>query len=94
MALQVEWDQIKAESNLEKHGISFEEAATVLGDPLSITIPDPDHSEHEERFLLLGESEFHKYLIVSLVEHGDRIRLISARLMTPRERSNYENARL
>jgi uncharacterized DUF497 family protein len=54
MSLQVEWDPDKAESNLRKHGISFEEAATVLADPLSTTVPDPDHSEREERMLVFG----------------------------------------
>lgn len=65
MALQVEWDPEKATQNLAKHAVSFEEAATVLADPLSITLPDPDHSEDEERFLLLGESQSSRYLIVA-----------------------------
>lgn len=93
MALEVEWDPAKAKRNFEKHGVSFEEAATVLGDPLSITLPDPDHSGEEERFLLLGESQSRRHLIVSLVERGHRVQIISARLMTKRERTDYEDSR-
>jgi uncharacterized protein len=90
MSLSVEWDPKKAESNLQKHGVSFEEAATVLGDPLSLTLPDPDHSQEEARLLLLGQSTTGRFLIVSITERGDVIRIISARAMTPRERKNYE----
>jgi uncharacterized protein len=92
MALNVEWDPDKAEANLRKHGVSFEEAATVLADPLSATLPDPDHSEREERLLLLGRSSVGRYLIVSLTERGTQVRIISARVMTPRERRNYERS--
>ncbi len=89
--LQIEWNAGKAESNLRKHGVSFEEAATVLADPLSITVDDPDHAE--ERYLLLGRARTGRLLIVALTERGDTIRLISARSMTPRERRAYEQAR-
>lgn len=90
MSLAVEWDPAKAASNLHKHGVSFEEAATVLADPLSITIPDPDRSRDEERFLLLGSTATGRFLIVSHTERGDTVRIISARTMTPRERRAYE----
>ena len=92
MSLRVEWDPGKAESNEAKHGVSFSEAATVLADPLSITLPDPDHSRDEERLLLLGRSSGGRYLIVSLAERRDAIRIISARPMTSRERRTYEQA--
>jgi hypothetical protein len=88
--LSVEWDPAKAGSNLRKHGVSFEEAATVLEDPLSITLDDPDHSRTEQRFLLLGRSATDRSLIVAIAEGGDTLRIISARLMTPRERRAYE----
>jgi uncharacterized protein len=91
MSLAVEWDPAKAESNLQKHGVSFEEAATVLGDPLSISLADPDHSAAEERLLLLGRSLAGRLLIVSLTERGNSVRLISARAMTPREKRVYEH---
>ena len=90
MSLSAEWDPVKAESNLRKHGVSFEEAATVLGDPLSITLPDPDHSQEEERFLLLGQSGTGRLLLVSITEQSDHIRFIGAREMTPHERRAYE----
>lgn len=90
MSLAVEWDPAKAEANLRKHGVSFEEAATVLGDPLSITISDPDHSDIEERFLLLGRAVTGRFLILVIVERGRVVRIINARVMTPRERRAYE----
>lgn len=92
MDLHVEWDAGKAEINWRKHEVSFTEAATVLGDPLSATLPDPDHSEREERMLILGRSSADRLLIVSAAESGGRVRLISARPMTPRERRNYERS--
>jgi uncharacterized protein len=90
MSLSVEWDPAKAEANVRKHGVSFEEAATVLGDPLSLTLPDPDHSQTEERFLLLGRSATGRFLLLAIAEREDFVRIISARLMTPRERRAYE----
>jgi len=90
VGLEVEWDPAKAESNLRKHGVSFEEAATVLEDRLSITVDDPDHSTDEQRFLLLGRAATGRLLIVAIAERRDNVRIISARLMTPRERRAYE----
>jgi uncharacterized DUF497 family protein len=90
MALVFEWDNRKARQNLGKHGVSFEEAATVFGDPLSLTITDPVHSDHEERFIIIGESIQGRLLVVIHTERGDNIRIISVRVATPRERSAYE----
>jgi uncharacterized DUF497 family protein len=88
--LQFIWDRDKAAANLRKHGVDFEEAATAFGDPLSITIPDPDHSAGEERWLLVGHSSAGQLLVVAHTERGDEIRLINARSATRRERETYE----
>ncbi|MFB0535614.1 MAG: BrnT family toxin [Anaerolineae bacterium] len=85
-----EWDRHKAEANLRKQGVSFEEAQTVFTDPLSITLPDPDHSEDEERFIDIGMSDNRRVLVVVYTERGQRIGLISARKATPMERKQYE----
>ena len=85
-----EWDSRKAEANLRKHGVSFEEAQTVFTDPLSITLPDPDHSEDEERFIDIGMSDNRRVLVVVYTERGQSIRLITARKATPAERKQYE----
>ena len=91
MALRFTWDPRKAAANLRKHRVGFPEAATAFGDPLSITVPDPDHSGVEERFLLLGRSERGRLLVVSHIERpADEIRLISARPATRPERRQYE----
>jgi uncharacterized DUF497 family protein len=76
--------------NLRKHGVDFEEAATAFGDPLSITISDPDHSAGEERWLLVGESRAGRLLVVAYTERANEIRLITARPATRRERQTYE----
>lgn len=93
MSLQFEWDSTKAEVNERKHGLSFDEAATAFSDPLSLTIPDPDHSEGEERFLLLGITARGNLVVVSHVERGATLRLISARRADARERRDYEGRR-
>jgi hypothetical protein len=77
MALTFEWDTNKAKRNLVKHGVNFEEAATVLGDPRSLTIPDPVHSRVEERFVTIGTSHRGKLLVVVHTGRGDNIRIIS-----------------
>ena len=74
-----EWDPKKAAANLEKHGVSFDEASTVFGDPLAITIPDPDHSAEEQRFLTTGMSSGHRLIIISHTDREDRHRIFSAR---------------
>jgi len=92
MPLGFEWDANKASTNLAKHGLSFEEAATVFGDPLSLTIPDPAHSQVEDRFVIIGKSYQRKLLVVVHTERGDNIRVISARHASKRERKAYEEA--
>jgi uncharacterized DUF497 family protein len=84
------WDEDKAESNHRKHGISFDEAQTVFLDELSITRPDPEHSQEEERLIILGMSNKRRLLVVSFAEGGKKIRLISARKATRVERKQYE----
>lgn len=90
--MEFEWDANKAASNFRKHGVSFEEAATTFGDFLSITVRDPDHSDQEARFLTVGESIRGRLLIVAHTEENAerRIRIISARELTARERKAYE----
>jgi uncharacterized DUF497 family protein len=91
MAFRFHWDPAKARTNVAKHRVSFEEAATAFGDPLSVSIVDPDHSTPDEaRFLLLGQSTTGRLLVVAHTEAGDDIGLISARLATRRERQRYE----
>ena len=90
MALRFTWDPRKAASNQRKHGVSFEEAGSAFADLLSLTVPDPDHSDDEERFLLVGLSDQGRLLVVTHVERGDVIRIINARLATRRERHQYE----
>lgn len=90
MAVRFECDPQKAARNLAKHGVSFEEAATVFGDPLGRIATDPRHSVDEERFVLLGLSRGRRFLAVMFAERGEAIRLISARRATRRERREYE----
>lgn len=90
VSLRFEWAEDKAEQNIEKHGVSFEEAATVFGDPLSLTIEDPLHSQEEERSITIGESARAELLVVVHTDRGDAIRIISARKATRRERKDYE----
>jgi hypothetical protein len=88
--LSFEWDPAKAESNERKHGVPFREAATAFGDPLSLTVPDPDHSEGEARFVLVGVTHRGRLVVVAHVETDDTIRIISARPATRAERKSYE----
>jgi hypothetical protein len=90
MGLKFEWDRRKAAANRRKHGVSFEEAATAFGDPLSLTILDPDHSVDEDRFLLLGETANGKLVVVAHTDRNDTIRIINARPADRGERENYE----
>lgn len=90
MPLNFEWDENKAKSNLAKHAVSFGEAATVFGDPLSLTIAAPAHSQVEDRFIIIGSSHQRKLLVVVHTERGDNIRIISARRASKRERMSYE----
>ena len=91
MAYSLEWDPRKAASNLKDHGVSFDEARTVFGDILAMNMPDPDRSEGEQRFLVLGMSERARLVVVSYAERPPRTRIISARLATNHERRKYEN---
>ncbi len=90
MGYNFEWDPKKAEANLSKHGVSFREAVTTFGDPLSMNMADPDHSEGEERYIVLGMSDRYRLLVVSYTERPPRTRIISARLATRDERKQYE----
>ncbi|MCZ8038210.1 MAG: BrnT family toxin [Microcystis wesenbergii TW10] len=89
--MKFQWDQDKANNNITKHSISFEEAVTVFGDPLAVTILDPDHSVGEFRFLTIGQSKSQKLLVISHTERENEIRLISGRLASKQERKNYES---
>ncbi len=88
--MQFEWDQQKAQSNLVKHGIPFEEAQTVFDDPLYVDFYDPDHSESENRYIIIGASLMNRVLLVSYTERGDIIRIISARQVTRQEFKTYQ----
>ena len=88
--MQFEWNKSKAASNLSKHRVTFEEAKTVFDDPLYVDFYDPDHSKDEERYLIVGESNRGRLLIVSYTEKGNSVRLISAREVTRTEREAYE----
>ena len=88
--MQFAWDPNKAAKNLVKHGVSFEEAATVFGDPLSNTYHDPDHSTAERRFIMIGLSERGRMLVVAHTDDGELVRIISAREATRRERESYD----
>jgi uncharacterized DUF497 family protein len=93
MGYEFEWDSVKAASNLKDHKVSFDEASTVFADPLAMLMADPDHSEEEERYLLLGLSLKGRLLVVSFAERPPRTRLISARVATRRERRQYEEGK-
>jgi uncharacterized protein len=88
-SLKFDWDPKKAASNIKKHGVSFEEAATAFGDPESLTIADPDHSDQEDRWILLGFSSSANLLVVVHTERGDIIRIISARRASKKEQRMY-----
>lgn len=90
MEYNFEWDPRKAAANLKKHGVSFEEAITAFGDPLSLNMPDPDHSEGEQRFIVLGTSARSRRVVVSYTERPPRTRIITARLASRPERRQYE----
>ena len=89
--MEFDWDERKAAHSLAKHGVPFTEAATVFYDPLSISFGDPDHSLDEDRYITIGMSGRGRLLIVSHADQDDMIRIISARLVTARERKLYES---
>ncbi|MDD5009551.1 MAG: BrnT family toxin [Syntrophorhabdaceae bacterium] len=88
--MRFEWDSKKAATNLKKHRVTFQEAATVFGDPLAVTFQDPDHSGKEERQITFGLSIQKRLIVVAHTERKDRTRIISARLMDRKERVIYE----
>ena len=88
--MEFEWNESKATANLSKHGVSFDEAKTVFDDPLYVDFYDPDHSHDEYRYIIFGESQQGRLLLVSYTERGNVIRLISAREVTRMERKVYE----
>jgi uncharacterized DUF497 family protein len=88
--MEFEWDSRKATENIQKHGVAFQEAATVFGDPLAITFDDPDHSLSEDRPITFGLSLQKRLIVVSHTEREGRTRIISARLMNRKERKIYE----
>jgi uncharacterized protein len=90
LVMDFDWDKQKAASNLYRHKVSFEEAATVFGNPLSDTFDDPDHSATEKRFLIIGHSKKGRLLFVSHTDDGETVRIISARELTRTERELYE----
>lgn len=89
--MRIEWDRGKAEANLRKHRVSFDEAASVFFDTLSVTIPDPDHSIAERRFVTLGVSTMGRLVVVAHTERGNTLRIITARLASAAERKRYES---
>jgi uncharacterized DUF497 family protein len=90
MSIKFEWDKRNAQQNLHKHQVDFTEASTVFADTLSITIPDPDHSEDEERWVTIGLSNRQRLLVVVHTEEEETIRIISARTADRLERRKYE----
>jgi uncharacterized DUF497 family protein len=90
--IEFEWDDVKAESNLKKHGVSFEEGATIFNDPKIATVFDPDHSEDEDRYISIGTSIQGSLLVIIHTEREERIRLISCRKATNAERKAYEKS--
>ena len=91
--MQFEWDREKARLNLKKHEVAFDEAKTVFEDLFNVDLYDPKHSEGENRYLIVGQSSKERILIVSYTERNDKIRIISARRVTPKERTDYEYGR-
>ena len=88
--MEFEWNSDKAKSNYKKPHVSFEEAATVFNDSLSVTFPDPDHSIRESRYVIIGLSRFGQLLIVAHTDRGEKTRIISARKATRQEKRFYE----
>ena len=90
MGYEFEWNPEKSASNRKKHGVTFEEATTAFADPRSLNQFDPDHSVDEDRYILLGRSQFGRILVVAYTDRPPRTRIISARLATRREQNQYE----
>jgi len=88
--VRFEWDTRKASANLKIHGVTFEEASTVFGDPLAGTVFDPDHSEDEPRYVTIGESTSKRLIVVVHTERDEATRIISARPAERHEKKKYE----
>jgi uncharacterized DUF497 family protein len=88
--VRFEWDRRKASANVEKHGVTFDEAVTVFRDPLSATFDDPNHSLNERRLITIGYSGQGRLLVVCHTERRNAVRVISARRATPHERKRHE----
>jgi uncharacterized protein len=88
--MEFEWDQSKADANLMKHGVSFEEAKTVFDNPLAAIFDDEAHSMNEQREIIIGHSQQNRLLLTAFTERSSSIRIISARLATRKEREDYE----
>ncbi|AKG22927.1 BrnT family toxin [Calothrix sp. 336/3] len=88
--MKFEWDESKADANLKKHSVSFEEAKTVFDNPMAVIFDDEVHSIDEQREIIIGHSQKNRLLLVSFTERSNSIRIISARLVTRREREDYE----
>ncbi|MEI6670308.1 MAG: BrnT family toxin [Acidobacteriota bacterium] len=89
--MEFEWDPIKAAANAKKHGVDFAQAVTVFSDPLEVTIPDPDHSAGERRFLSIGKSTGGELIVVAYTDRAGRVRIINARGASSQERKAYES---
>ena len=94
MDLIFEWDEDKARRNEAKHGITFYEGKTVFNDPFAVTIPDPDHSEYEDRWIDIGFSSKGRFVVVWYTEKHDRIRIIGCRKATPAEQRCYRDEQI
>lgn len=92
--MKFEWNTKKAAENRKKHKVDFDEATTVFGDPLEVTMPDPDHSESEARFVSLGLSARNRILVVAYTEREGIVRIIHARVAAPKERRGYEESQI
>lgn len=90
MFVYFEWDPLKARRNSRKHAVSFEEACSIFGDPFAVTFPDQDHSASEQRFVTIGRSSVGRILVVAHTDGNEKVRIISARKATRRERENHE----
>ena len=88
--MKFDWDEKKAAANLAKHGVSFDQAKTAFDDPFFVEFFDPEHSDEEERYILIGESSEGRLLMVSYTERDDTIRIVSSRELTAAERNAYE----
>jgi uncharacterized protein len=92
MTLEFEWDPGKVEENIKKHGVGFDEALTVFADASARIFDDPDHSNDETREIIIGYSKRQRLLLVSFTERAPKVRIISARRATKRERQDYEQS--